>query len=230
MRLEELARTFLLWPTNLFRDGPKRIGRLFGLLSNHPRNRNPGTWAEWLHRLLIYKLDIFGVPELLQFIIRVFTRTRRLNEIEIQSASDVIGPNNLRFNEVRVAKGGLSRLVFKYNRQRAFCTWHTINIPEKSENNIPLVVHELVHTFQYEQRGSIYISQGIWAQLRNGQKAYDYGGNKGLIEDYDAGKQFSEYNREQQGQIAQDYCALQLNNQNVAPYAPYIRELRAREI
>jgi len=129
-----------------------------------------------------------------------------------------------------VINGGLVELIFRFNRRRAFCAWHTIKIPESSEDNIPLIVHELVHTYQYEQRGSIYIGQGLWAQRKQGRKAYDYGGSQGLSEDYAAGIRYSDYNREQQGQIAQDYWSRRLKNQNIGDYESFIEDLRAGQI
>ncbi|GMQ78789.1 MAG: hypothetical protein BMS9Abin02_1327 [Anaerolineae bacterium] len=227
MWLSNLAVSMSLWPVNLLRDGPKRVGRLIAVLSINPEVRDLRKFAAWWHRVIVYLFDLIGGPEVIQLVIRMATRTRPLTEKEILAASEVIGAHNLRFNEVRIARDGLWRLIFKYNKQRAFATWHTINLPEAAEDNIPLLVHELVHTYQYERCGSIYIGQGLWAQIRYGRKAYDYGGSQGLSADYAAGKRYSDYNREQQGQIAQDYCSLWLNKQSTTAYEPFIEDLRS---
>jgi hypothetical protein len=226
MGLSDFAGSIILWPFNLLRDGPRRTGRLIGVLSIYPGARDFRKFAAWWHRLIFYQFDLIGGPEIIQLAIRMVTNTRPLTLKEIDAASEVIGQHNLRFNEVRIARGGLWRPIFKTNGGRAFATWHTINLPEASQNNIPLLVHELVHTYQYEQCGSVYIGQGLGAQIRCGRKAYDYGGSRGLSADYAAGKRYSDYNREQQGQIAQDYCSLWLNEQNTSAYEPFIEDLR----
>ncbi len=41
--------------------------------------------------------------------------------------------------------------------------------------------------------------------------------------DYAAGKRYSDYNREQQGQIGRDYCSLWLNELNTSAYRPDLR-------
>ena len=54
----------------------------------------------------------------------------------------------------------------------------------------------------------------------------DYGGADGLHEHRAAGKRYCDYNREQQGQIAQDYSALLAAGEETSAYEPFIKELR----
>ena len=89
------------------------------------------------------------------------------------------------------------------------------------------MVHELTHVYQYERVGSVYLGQAVWAQLKLGRAAYDYGGALGLEARWLEGKRLKHYNREQQGMIAQDYCALRLARQNTSAYDPFIDELRS---
>jgi hypothetical protein len=122
--------------------------------------------------------------------------------------------------------GGLLLPFFRMNRNRAFATWHTINLPDSKASDISLMVHELTHVYQYERVGSLYISQGLWVQFRFGRQAYNYGGADGLLAGRTAGKRFSDYNREQQSQITQDYTSHLQNNSDTEAYSPFILELQ----
>jgi hypothetical protein len=142
----------------------------------------------------------------------------------------VFGSRTIRLSQVRVASSGLRPYAFQRNKNRAFVTWHTINIPQSKVGDLSLLIHELTHVLQYEKVGSIYIFQGLWAQHKLGRQAYNYGGVQGLKADHTAGKRFKEYNREQQGQIAQDYFKLLADDAEVDGYEPFISELRRGRI
>jgi len=214
-----------MWPLNLLRDTPRRIGRLLGVLAAGPPVGKSAVGA-WLHSLAWTLFDLTGGPELVQFLWRLATETRPLTEEEAKTTQSVLGPKAIRYGDVRVANGGLLRYAFNANGNRAFSTWHTINLPLQRQNNLPLLVHELTHTRQYERVGSVYIGQGLWVQRRLGRQAYDYGGARGLFESRAAGKRYCDYNREQQGQIAQDYCTLVASGKDTNAYEPFIQELR----
>ena len=214
-----------LWPLNLLRDTPRRVGRLLGVLSAGPAT-GPGGLAAWLQALAWALFDLTGGPEIVQMVWRLATDTRPLTVEEIEAASAVLGPEAIRYEDVRIANGGLLRSVFNKNNNRAFCTWHTINLPPEKEHRRALLVHELTHTRQYERVGSVYIGQGLGAQRRLGKKAYDYGGAEGLRAHLAAGKRYNDYNREQQGQIAQDFCALVEAGKDTSAYEPFIQQLR----
>lgn len=223
--MAELIGNLLLWPRNLLRDTPRRAGRLLGALAAGP-SKDKGALGAWLHALAWYLFDLLGGPEIAQVGWRLATDTRPLTEAEIEAAEAVLGPRAIRFGDVRIANGGLLRRAFESNNNRAFATWHTINLPPEKETNRALLVHELTHTRQFERVGSVYIGQGLWVQRQLGKKAYHYGGPEGLQAHLAAGKRYCDYNREQQGQIAQDYCALLEAGEDTAVYEPFIRELR----
>lgn len=219
-----------LWLHNIIRDTPLRFGRLIGTIAALTSITKYKLLAVWLHSILAFSFDFVGGPEILQSAIRALTVTRSLTDREVVTAEKVLGRNAIRFRDIRIAHSGIWQIIFKSNRQRAFASWHTINIPVQRMNNLPLIVHELVHTYQFENVGSIYIGQGLWAQFRSGSGVYDYGGKRGLLADLAAGKHYSDYNREQQGQIAQDYCYLLLANEETDAYEPFIDELRSGAI
>lgn len=211
---------------NMFRDIPRRAGRLIGTLAVMPPEINLASYGIWLHSLLWYSFDLLGGPELVQLFLRQTTETRRLARNEITAATEILGSKAIRYRDVRVAQGGILQPVFRLNGNRAFATWHTINMPDNRDADLALLVHELTHTFQFERVGSVYIGQGLWAQARLGRKAYDYGGPVGLKDRWAAGIRYKDYNREQQGQIAQDYCSRVRSEQDTTAYEPFIAELR----
>lgn len=181
-------------------------------------------------------LDALHAPGIFEIIWHIFTKVSELSEREIYAASSVIGINSLPYGTVRVAESGLLRLIFRIRGNRAFTTFHTINLPRlgnHSRQNLDIIVHELVHVYQFELVGSIYIWQALRAQKTNG---YDYGEWQQLGEDWSNGKHFRNYNREQQGQIAQDYynevIVKDLSEQDPIrqAYEPFINELRSGEL
>jgi len=223
--MSETLRNLLMWPLNLLRDSPRRMGRLIGILAAGPPV-GKDSFGVWLHILGWALFDLVGGPEIVQFFWRMAADTRPLTAEELTSVTAVLGPKAIRYGDVRIANGGLLRYAFNNNNNRAFATWHTINLPPKREHNMALLVHELTHTRQYERVGSVYIGQGLGAQRKHGHHAYDYGGPGGLHEHRAAGKRYCDYNREQQGQIAQDYCALVEAGEDTSVYEPFIKELR----
>jgi hypothetical protein len=214
---------------NLLRELPRRVGRLAGLLATPPLTHHTSSRTFWFHSLLCYLFDLVGGPEIAQFILRVVTRTEPLTAAEIAAAEAVLGPGALRYQEVRLAHDGVLTWVFRVNGNRAFTAWHTIAMPRRDRTThsyFDLVVHELTHVYQYERVGTVYIGQALHSQSRLGRGAYDYGGADGLRRARAAGKRYSDYNREQQGQIAQDYHARLQAKADVTAYEPFIGELR----
>jgi hypothetical protein len=180
--------------------------------------------------------DLLRGPAVFQFGWHILTRTSRLTEAEIAVISQVLGPDQSRFGAVRISEGRILSWIFKRNRDRAFTTFHTINLPAEgrhSRPNLKLLVHEMVHVRQFEVVGSIYIWQALLAQRAEG---YSYGDWSQLAEDWHRGRRFKDYNREQQGQIAEDYYAdvvehgLPSGDPMRQAFEPLIEELRVGKL
>lgn len=183
---------------------------------------------EWIFKIL----DALRVPRLLEVVWHLLTGVSTLMEQEINAGMSVLGADSISYSAVRVAQRRILNVIFKFNGSRAFTTFHTINLPETgghARSNLDIIVHELTHVFQYERVGSVYIWQALRAQRTNG---YSYGGWQQLQQDHDNGKHFRDFNREQQGQMAQDYYnkvvkAGRLVDDPVRQaYEPFIDELR----
>ena len=189
----ERRRDLWLWPLNLVRDFPARSGRLaqtvlqggggvgnaLGQFSQAVHQRNVRATAArtaqetviWLHLLTAQLFDLLGGPELCQFVMHLGMRTTPLTQPEIDLARQIFGANNLRYNDIRIAEGGILNLIFRYNGRLAFATWYTIHLPASqqkgetavsSRHNLPLLIHELTHIFQYHHVGSRYLGKAIF--------------------------------------------------------------------
>ena len=188
-------------------------------------------------KALISKVfDIFQGPRLFQFIWHLLVGVSRLTESEIKAAKLVLGENSIKYRSVRVAEGRLLTLIFKFGPGRAFTTFHTVNLPKSgyhSREHLELLIHELVHVYQFERIGTDYIFQSLRAQQEGG---YFYDSWPGLNRWRADGNRFSDYNREQQGQIAQDYQkdviepGLPEANEVWAAYEPFIAELKLGQL
>ncbi len=186
-----------------------------------------------LARPLFKAFDLLQGPRVFEFVWHLLTGVSRLRDDETDAAGQVLGPDALRYAAVRVAEGRVLRLIFKINGNRAFTLFHTINLPalgHHSRGNLDLLVHEMVHVYQFEKVGTVYIWQALRAQKTNG---YSFGGWEKLAEDRQNDWRFSCYNREQQGQIAQDYYnqvlepALPADSPVRLAFQPFIDDLKA---
>ncbi|MEE8466118.1 MAG: hypothetical protein V3S68_06525 [Dehalococcoidia bacterium] len=184
-------------------------------------------------KLLFKTFDLVQGPWLFKLVWHLLTGVSRLRPDELEAAGLVLGPDAVQYSAVRVAEGRILRLLFKLNGDRAFTLFRTINLPANghhSRGNLDLLVHEMVHVYQFEKVGSVYIWQALRAQKTEG---YSYGGWEKLAEDRQSGLRFSDYNREQQGQIAQDYYddvltpSLPADSPARLAFQPFIDDLQA---
>lgn len=241
-----------LWPRNLVRDLPARSRRLavtcgrggWGAVClpleavRAVRQKRLGEWARGngrafvhgLHLCLVQTFDLGGGPELAQFFFRLIAQTAPLTPAETAMISAILGPENLRCQDVRIAEGGGLKFIFKWNGNLAFTAWHTISLPQNpahhSRANRALLVHELAHVYQYEKVGTCYMTEAIYALAKTKRDCYQYGGATGLARAYEQGKKYAQFNREQQAQIVQDYYIKQAAGQDVSAYLPYVAAWR----
>ena len=158
-------------------------------------------WPKCIFKIL----DLLQIPKILQVLLRLLTHTSVLTAEELEAAGQVLGPEAVQYPKIRIAETGVMALVFKINGDRAMTLFHTINLPAKghhSRGHLKLLVHEMVHVKQFENVGSVYLAQALRAQKTEG---YKYEGWQGLAEKLPGSKRFSDFNREQEGHIAQDY-------------------------
>ncbi len=259
--LKERLHDAWLWPLNLVRDFPARSGRLaitlltggksllllplFLWQAGRSRTMKPQIrravrqTAVWLHLFLAQLFDLVGGPEICQFVMHLGMHTTPLTAAEHTAVQSLFGPNNLRYQDVRLAEGGILNLIFRYNGGLAFATWYTIHLPLKrrvgetavsNRKNLPLLIHELTHVFQYHHVGSRYLGEAIYYLVTTSRNCYQYGGSAGLRTCWQQGQAFRQFNREQQAQIIQDYFSHSQKNLDISAYLPYLVQLRQRQL
>jgi hypothetical protein len=254
--LAERLRDLAMWPINLVRDFPVRSGRLLytvwigiqGLVQLVPefseaskKGERPswlrfksGRFFFWWHRLINELFDFVGGPELGEFFFHFITKSTPLTGREMGLAAAVLGESGMRYEDIRVAEGGLlERVIFKLNGNLAFATWHTINLPltgKHTRDHWPLVMHELTHVYQYEHVGTRYLGEAIYMLIKTKRDCYQYGFIEGLKTAVSTGKTFSDYNREQQAMIVQDYCSLSTRGDDTSAYDTYLAQLRSGKL
>ncbi len=210
---------------------PKGLGKWFvdGVLGG----------AAWTGRLVAKLLDVVSIGEIWDLLGQIVKfNTRTLNGAEIAEAQKVFG-NSISYWQVRIDEASLiAKLgaLFQGSAGMGVTTAHTINFnrkisPAAGNGDMAWLIHELTHVAQYEAVGSQYIGEALYAQATAG---YNYGGPAGL-----AGKNFSDFNREQQGDITQDYYLGVLYNNmpggvpssaDRPTYQPLINQLRAGQL
>jgi hypothetical protein len=96
--------------------------------------------------------------------------------------------------------------------------------------NLPLLIHELTHVFQYHHVGSRYLGEAIYYLVTTRRDCYQYGGVQGLQSCWQQGRTFRQFNREQQAQIIQDYFVKIQTKQDASAYLPYLAQLQQQDL
>lgn len=221
---------------------PERVVRVLSTLIEGLKSFKPWTlswweslakgqswidFAKWAGALLLQTLEVGGIGEIAETIIDFIKfNTRSLNTKEYKAARTIFG-NSIMLDLVRVDALSVIGPLFT---QRAFTSFHIIN--SWGTESTDVTMHELTHVWQYGSAGAIYMPQAIHAQAWGA--GYNYGSYVDLKNKKKAGATFSSFNREQQGQIVQDFYKLRdrvLPNPSVAEkeelrtYAHFVKDV-----
>lgn len=90
------------------------------------------------------------------------------------------------------------------------------------------LIHELTHCWQFQHGGIMYLLKALWVQLRLGSNAYSYGWESGLEQAIEAGQTFSNFNPEQQGEIARHYYYRLKQGLDTSAWLPWIQAIQAK--
>ena len=180
---------------------------------------------QWLFDFAFYLFDLILIPEIYEIIISVIkTKYRFLTKEEKKLAKHFFG-DSINLKHVRINSQMSKRIEQK---AYAYVTLNTINY--RNEISKPIFLHELVHIWQYQRFGSMYIYRALKAQ--NSKMKYDYGGLEKLYAGMISQHQFLQFNFEQQGSIIEDYFRLKNNTDTflspivMASYEYYINQLK----
>lgn len=123
--------------------------------------------------------------------------TRPLLDTEEALLRKVFGAG-LKYPPVRLTR--MSTIVAAINGSRAFTLRNTLHLPARNYNAMAqypsLLVHEMVHVWQYQHDGLSYAPNALWAQVAG--DGYDFA--KALRQ----GKPWRKMNPEQQAQMIQE--------------------------
>jgi hypothetical protein len=100
-----------------------------------------------------------------------------------------------------------------------------INFPTGSFGGpgfMPWLIHELTHSWQYQH--GVSLATTLYHSIFS---TYDYGGEAGLLSARAAGKTFTEFNTERQGDILEDYYKRSKAGQNVGAWAPFANDVQS---
>ena len=145
--------------------------------------------------------DLVFLPEMLLLLQRLLKPgTRRLTDREIAIARSVFG-ETIDYKKVVIderSRIGCRRYRFAYVAFNSINCWGVL-----SDDHF---IHEMVHIWQYQRLGSVYIPRALWAQRT--PEGYNYGGIEALQAAINGGRGLAHFNYEQQGDIVADYYRL----------------------
>ncbi len=182
----------------------------------------------WLQDFIFLLSDLFFILDLWDIAggIAKF-RSRHLNPEEQKLASLVFG-HSIRQNLVLIdekAYLGPTRSGVVYVSGFSINAYKPVSAA--------LLVHELVHIWQYQQQGAAYIPRALRAQFS--KEGYNYGGLQALRKS----QQLRDYNLEQQADIVMDYYLLSCGYRlqwapeaqisDLALYETFIQQIRQKK-
>lgn len=192
---------FAQLPIRSFRLLKHFIYPLFPKYSNTFPSKNV---VHWVFDFFFYLIDVLAIPELYQALFLIFKPNTRPLSQEEQVLAQSIFHSTLQYDLIRIddrAKMGTRTLAL------AYVSFNTINYRKVIKKAI--FIHELMHIWQFQHFGSIYIAKAITAQ--RSKAGYDYGGVENLYRVMLRGGRLLEFNFEQQADIIEDYYLLVKN-------------------
>jgi Domain of unknown function (DUF4157) len=136
--------------------------------------------------------------------------------------------SSLDCNRVRIyrhnasgARKLLRALVLGLSRGRAIALGNHIFLPDRHEQDLAVLAHEVTHCRQFQAWGAwTYFSRGAAAQLRDLIYRTTRIGSSPYWYDAVAGQPFQAYGMEQQGQIVEDCFRGHPVAQAISPFQP----------
>jgi len=169
----------------------KRVRELFG---HFGKARLFSGW--WWLELLVRIVEMAGGFVLFETLMEwVKWNTRPLTPGERSLAGRFFG-DAIRLDLVRV---DLWTILGSAQWHFAYVSLHTVNCWKRISDEV--LIHELVHVWQYEQFGAAYLAGALRAQ--RSPQGYNYGGVEAI-----KGRRLADFNFEQQAEIAMDFFRL----------------------
>lgn len=176
---------------------------------------------DWIVCLPFYIMDLFLIPEFYELLMElVFFNNRSLTDYENSLLKDVFG-DKLHHSFIRLNAGNWIAKKMKI----AYVSFNHINVGHKLSH--PILIHELVHIWQYQNFGSVYIYKALRAQYS--AEGYNYGDVSQLWKIWKEGGDLLHFNFEQQADIIQHYFEFsqttEIPTEHMSVYNPYRKNL-----
>ncbi len=178
---------------------------------------------EWSVDAGFYIMDIVAMPEVYEIIFSILKRKTRQLTIQEKALAKSIFGDSIQYDLVKVDTGarfGTKKIAL------AYVSFNTINYLRNIDKAI--FIHELMHIWQFQQFGSIYIARAIKAQ--RSKEGYDYGGVANLYQVMLKGGSLLDFNFEQQADIIEDYYRIRENPTAAAPMNLSVYAYFAKEV
>lgn len=157
--------------------------------------------VNWYIECLYYLLDLLALPELYETLADwIKWRTRPLYPKERELLYPIFG-ESIDYDRIRI-DGGAALGPPQWNI--CYVSFYTINAWGKMSPF--LLIHEVVHVWQFQRLGSIYIPRALRAQWS--KEGYNYGGAPRLNNWARRDARITDFNLEQQADIIADYWRL----------------------
>lgn len=175
---------------------PHRFKRLLLHFTDFKTINRPFLIDNWFTVLFIYIFELLGIVELYESVCS-FTKfnTRPLTETETAIGLAVFG-ESINYDVIRIDERAY---IGAKQMNIAYVSFHTVNSWGRLSS--ALLIHELMHVWQYERMGATYIPLALAAQKT--ELGYNYGGVQALWDNVKIG--LKAFNLEQQADIIADY-------------------------
>lgn len=205
---KRIVRYFTLFPTRLLRLLRHVCQPFLFRLSKKEYWKDEAelsSWGSvivlWFIELLVLLLELLGFGELYETtndFLKYYTRP--LTPEELILAESIFG-STVNYEPVRIdERAHLGPRFYRF----CYVSFNLINSWGAMHPHI--LIHELVHVWQYQRFGAIYMIRALIAQHTH--CGYDYGGIRALKERRKKGEGLVDFNLEQQGDIITDYFLL----------------------
>lgn len=203
----------------------KRLGRhiMYPFYRPIANEFPPQSVLEWFVDAGFYMMDIVAMPEVYELVFSIIKQKTRPLTIQEKALAKSIFGDSIQYDLVKVdsqARFGTKKIAL------AYVSFNTVNYLRKIDKAI--FIHEMVHIWQFQQFGSIYIARAIKAQ--KSKEGYDYGGVINLYQVMLKGGSLLDFNFEQQADIIEDYYRIKENPTASAPMNLSVYVYFAKEV
>jgi hypothetical protein len=157
-----------------------------------------GSFWIWLGDIPFLVADLLALPEVFQAALILLKPSIRPLTANERHCAQRVFKDAVDYDVIRIdnrARVGIHSKVI------AYVTFNCINF--KNTLSPEIFIHEMMHVWQFQKFGSMYLFRAMKAQMSH--TVYDFGGIENLYHKMLAGKELLDFNFEQQAEIIETY-------------------------